>query len=101
MAGDEHPKKATAAEAATVRKTLRVGIVHFIMLLIKLHLRFVNGLGPKMGFPKVNAEPPGSQPCGAIAGRLIQAAGKSALRVQQMTPAPTSGQPPSNDTLHR
>src|SRR2546425_8218046 len=58
-------------------------------------------LGPGTVLPPVNAEPPGGQACGAIAGQLIQAAGKIVSRVQPMAPAPTSGQRPSNDTVHR
>ena len=31
---------------------------------------------PRMALPHHNAEPPGGRACGAIAGQLIQAAGK-------------------------
>jgi len=54
-----------------------------------------------MVLPQVNAEPPGGRACGAIAGQLIQAAGKSVLRLQPMAAAFAAGKPPARETAPR
>jgi len=58
-------------------------------------------LGPGMVLPQMNAEPPGGRACGAIAGQLIQAAGKSVLRLQPMAAAFLADQPPPHETTPR
>ena len=58
-------------------------------------------LGPGTVLPRINAEPPGGRACGAIAGQLIQAAGKSVSRLQPIAAAIANGQSPAHDTAPR